>query len=294
MKHALLLICTAAALYGAAAFPAHAEDGDSLPPGTTISTSFPRFVPDAKDEASLGDWCEDALAHADTRRSAPSAAHWRMSAAWVLGSTLGKKKRAATLMEGAASQFPPGDAAAGVAWLEAARLYRSVEDLDAADRALASARTYQDARAPVDAPESVLRLWKAMHQRLARYVPREAVALAEARGEYGEAAAELEAAAERRERAGYRADETAEVWARAARFHARAKAPDRALAAVDRALDLVRDEKHRAQWTMWRLYCKHGCLDDEGPRRSSRRGLARPSSRTPTLRCAPSTGIRTP
>ena len=88
------------------------------------------------------------------------------------------------------------------------------------------------------------------------------VRIDEAAGDLLSAAERQEAIAARLDRAGRpRADR---AWAKAARLRARAGDAERALAAVDRALELVEGDGVRADLSFWRLHLQHGLLDADG------------------------------
>lgn len=247
----------------------YAED-TPLPEGTGAQVGLPPYVPCTDERvgkalrtpAEFAAWCAECAAlgrrHAGTRRGGDLL----FSAADAARRRLRDPKQASSLYAEAASAYAGGDITLGVLYTHWLTLEVDRGNVPEATRILTLLAEIEDWREPRDLSDTELARWTTWQaERRLRLPPLRARHLA-ARGELREAAAILERLVE---------DEAdaLEAWRRlrylerAARDYYRAGRRTDAVRAIDAAIELADDERKQASLRFWRLYAKHGLLNED-------------------------------
>lgn len=256
---AVPLLVGLAAVFAAAAGPLAASE--PLPAGTVPSTGAPPLVSEAEGDA-LPEWVAACIAAGRRQVGTRAGGDLLYSAGVVLAQELAQPSRALDVLGEAASAYPVDAPYRSLVLLTAAELHLAAGDAVAARRMLDSAESATGRPAPVDADAVTLARRALANERLATLGSGLGVRIDEATGDLDSAAERQERIAARLDRAGDSA--AVRAWEVAARIRARAGNRARALAAVDRALELVERDAVRANLSFWRLHLQYGLLDADG------------------------------
>ena len=236
-----------------------------LPEGTATS-AYPPFAGPSygKGQAAQQDWVDAMLAFAQTEDDAQRKANALIAAAHALERRLKRPKDALPIFRQGVALLASDDPLHGPALVDIARALRELGNTEAADATLRQLEAWRMPRIRNATPVQLARAAGAqdylngwgrdvrisIHESFARYA--QAAEITEALGGHDHRGRTWHQAAIR--------------WARAARAVSapRAEHMDRALRAIDRAIDLAKNTKDKSIFRVWKMSAQFDLLSDSG------------------------------